>query len=98
MRAPPFPPAGGSFSTLFGVYRNMTDEHDDAGPRGRECRAGDPSRYREALRPLQINEDVPLYGLMRDDGEGEQRTVLTRTIVRVICKAWKQESAGEDVR
>ncbi len=46
---------------------------------------------------LRINADVPLYGLMRDDEDDEQRTVLSRTIARVICETWEQASVDEDV-
>ncbi len=46
---------------------------------------------------LRINADVPLYGLMRDGGEGEQRTVLSRTIARVIGETWEQAPIGADV-
>lgn len=46
---------------------------------------------------LRINADVPLYGLMRDDEDGEQRTVLSRTIARVICGTWEQAPTGADV-
>lgn len=46
---------------------------------------------------LRINAGVPLYGLVRDDGEGEQRTVLSRTIARVIGETWEQAPTGVDV-
>ncbi len=46
---------------------------------------------------LRINADVPLYGLVGTDGDGEQRTVLSRTIARVICETWEQAPIGADV-
>jgi len=46
---------------------------------------------------LRINADVPLYGIMRDDEDGEQRTVLSRTIARSICETWEQVPTGVDV-
>ncbi len=46
---------------------------------------------------LRINADVPLSGLMRDDEDGEQRTVLSRTIARAICETWEQAPTGVDV-
>ncbi len=46
---------------------------------------------------LRIDADVPLSGLVRDDADGEQRTVLSRTIARVIGETWEQASAGEEV-
>jgi len=45
---------------------------------------------------LRINADVPLYGLVRDDEDGEQRMVLSRTIARVIGETWEQAPTGED--
>jgi hypothetical protein len=44
---------------------------------------------------LRINADVPLYGLVGDDEEGEQRMVLSRTIARVIYETWEQAPTGE---
>jgi len=52
---------------------------------------------RECYVLLRINADVPLYGLMRDDEDGEQRTVLSRTIARVICETWEKAPIGADV-
>jgi len=46
---------------------------------------------------LRINADVPLDGLMRDDEDGEQRTVLSRTIARAIGATWEQAPTGVDV-
>ncbi len=46
---------------------------------------------------LRINAGVPLYGLMRDDEDGEQRMVLSRTIARAICETWEQAPTGVDV-
>ncbi len=46
---------------------------------------------------LRIDADVPLSGLMRDDEDDEQRTVLSRTIARVICETWEQAPTGADV-
>jgi len=46
---------------------------------------------------LRINADVPLSGLMRDDEDGEQRTVLSRTIARAIGATWEQAPTGVDV-
>ncbi len=46
---------------------------------------------------VRINADVPLSGLVRDDGEGEQRTVLSRTIARMIGETWEQAPTGAEV-
>jgi len=46
---------------------------------------------------LRINAGVPLSGLMRDDEDGEQRTVLSRTIARAIGETWEQAPTGVDV-
>jgi len=46
---------------------------------------------------VRINADVPLYGLMRDDEDGEQRTVLSQTIARMIGETGEQAPTGVDV-
>lgn len=74
----------------------MTDEHDGAGPQGGGVVQVIHPDAGKCYALLRINEDVPLYGLFRDDGDGEQRTVVSRTIARVICETWEQEPTGED--
>ncbi len=46
---------------------------------------------------LRINAGVPLDGLMRDGEDGEQRTVLSRTIARAIGETWEQAPTGVDM-
>jgi len=46
---------------------------------------------------LRINAGVPLSGLMRNDADGEQRTVLSRTIARVIGETWEQAPTGAEM-
>jgi len=75
----------------------VTDEHDDAGPRGGGVVPVIHPDTRKRYFLVRINADVPLDGLMRDDEDGEQRTVLSRTIARMIGETWEQAPTEVDV-
>lgn len=53
---------------------------------------------REPYSLMRIDAVMPLYGLVFAEKDGERRTVVSRTIARVICETWEYVAGREDLQ